>query len=102
MNCRRLVKTTLTLNSKVILSKFLTQSFRFIQDRHLAEVRTLQVKLEEQQEKSNTLSEVNGVLRDQLDKAVENNSSLVGDLKRLAGDWEKLNQELLDRVSWKV
>ena len=68
----------------------------------MAEVRTLQVKLEEQQEKSNTLSEVNGVLRDQLDKAVENNSSLVGDLKRLAGDWEKLNQELLDRVSWKV
>ena len=60
------------------------------------------MKLEEQQEKSNTLSEVNGVLRDQLDKAVENNSSLVGDLKRLAGDWEKLNQELLDRVSWKV
>lgn len=68
----------------------------------MAEVRTLQVKLEEQQEKSNTLSEVNGVLRDQLDKAVENNSSLVGDLKRLAGDWEKLNQELLERVSWKV
>ena len=58
------------------------------------------MKLEEQQEKSNTLSEVNGVLRDQLDKAVENNSSLVGDLKRLAGDWEKLNQELLERVSW--
>ena len=84
------------------MSKFLTLRFRFIQDRHLAEVRTLQVKLEEQQEKSNTLSEVNGVLRDQLDKAVENNSSLVGDLKRLAGDWEKLNQELLDRVSWKV
>ncbi len=39
------------------------------QDRHLAEVRTLQVKLEEQQEKSNTLSEVNTVLRDQVSTA---------------------------------
>jgi hypothetical protein len=58
-----------------------------------------QVKLEEQEEKSNTLSEVNSVLRDQLDKAVDNNSNLIEDLKRLASDWEKLNRELVDRVS---
>ena len=58
-----------------------------------------QVKLEEQEEKSNTLSEVNSVLRDQLDKAVDNNSNLIEDLKRLAHDWEKLNRELVDRVS---
>ena len=58
----------------------------------------LQVKLEEQEEKSNTLGEVNSVLRDQLDKAAENNTNLVGDLKRLAGDWEKLNRELITRV----
>ena len=57
------------------------------------------MKLEEQQEKSNTLSDVNSILRDQLDKAVSNNSNLVTDLKRLADDWERLNQDLVDRVS---
>ena len=70
-----------------------------LQDQHVAEVRMFQVKLEEQEEKSSTLSEVNSVLRDQLDKAVDNNSNLIEDLKRLASDWEKLNRELVDRVS---
>ena len=58
----------------------------------------MQVKLEEQEEKSNTLGQVNSVLRDQLDKAGQNNAALVGDLKRLANDWDKLNRELIDRV----
>jgi hypothetical protein len=30
---------------------------------------------------------------------VDNNSNLIEDLKRLASDWEKLNRELVDRVS---
>lgn len=56
------------------------------------------MKLEEQEEKSNTLGQVNSVLRDQLDKAGQNNAALVGDLKRLANDWDKLNRELVHRV----
>jgi hypothetical protein len=43
-----------------------TQLFTLFQDHHVSEVRTLQVKLEEQQEKNNTLAEVNSVLRDQV------------------------------------
>ncbi len=38
------------------------------------------------------------MLRDQLDKAGQNNAALVGDLKRLANDWDKLNRELVHRV----
>ena len=68
------------------------------QDQHLSEVRRLQVKLEEQEEKSKTLDDVNLVLRAQLDNAGENNNSLITDLKRLASDWEKLNRESAERV----
>ena len=67
----------------------------------MSEVRRLQVKLEEQEEKSKTLDDVNLVLRAQLDNAGENNTSLINDLKRLATDWEKLNRESAERVCTK-
>jgi cell division protein FtsB len=68
------------------------------QERHFAEVKALQVKLEEQQEMNNTLVQVNSVLRDQLESSSQTNQQLTKDVHRLTAQWELLNNELKDKV----
>ena len=53
--------------------------------------------MEEQQERNNTLVEVNKELRQQLDVATENSDKLLKDVNRLGDNWEKLNRELLEK-----
>ena len=67
------------------------------QERHFAELQQWQIKLEEQQERNNTLVEVNQELRKQLDVATENSDKLLQDVNRLSENWEQLNQELLEK-----
>ena len=73
-----------------------------LQDRHRGELQQWKVRLEEQQERNNTLVEVNKELRQQLDVATENSDKLLKDVNRLGDNWEKLNRELLEKekVQW--
>ena len=52
-------------------------SLILFQDRHFAEVKALQVRLEEQQERNNTLAQVNSTLREQLNLSESTNERLV-------------------------
>ncbi len=63
------------------------------QEKHFAEVKALQVKLEEQQEKNNTLVQVNKVLRGQLNTSEKSNESLVQDLQRLTSQWDQFKNK---------
>ena len=67
------------------------------QDKHFHEVQQWQVRLEEQQERNNTLVEVNRELRKQLEIATENSDKLLQDVNRLSSNWDKLNEELLEK-----
>lgn len=69
-------------------------SLILFQERHFAEVKALQVRLEEQQEKNNTLVHVNTELREQLETAAKTNDQLSLDLQKLSAHWERLNSEL--------
>ena len=65
----------------------------WFQDRHFAEVKALQVRLEEQQERNNTLVQVNSTLRDQVEQSESTNQRLRLDLDQLSQQWGHLKQE---------
>lgn len=79
--------------------EIINSNFNWIwfQDRHFAEVKALQVRLEEQQERNNTLVQVNSTLRDQVEQSESTNQRLRLDLDQLSTQWGHLNQEWTDK-----
>lgn len=72
-------------------------SLILFQERHFAEVKALQVRIEEQQEKNSTLAHVNAELREQLETTAKTNEQLSLDLQKLSAHWERLNSELKEK-----
>ena len=56
-------------------------------------MKALQVRLEEQQERNNTLIQVNSTLREQLEQSESTNHKLRIDLDVLSKQWGNLNEE---------
>ena len=69
------------------------------QDRHFAEVKALQTRLDEHQDKNKTLTQVNGVQREQLETAEAANKQLNQDIQRLTSQWEQFSQHLKEKES---
>ena len=67
------------------------------QDRHFAEVKAIQTRLEEQNDKNKTLTQVNAVQREQLEVAHGANQKLNQDIQRLTSQWEQFSQQLKEK-----
>ena len=80
-------------NNNLLISPVLI----LFQDRHFAEVKALQTRLEEHQDKNKTLTQVNGVQREQLETAEAANKQLNQDIQRLTSQWEQFSQNLKDK-----
>ena len=63
------------------------------QERRVEEVRRLQVRVEESEEKNKTLNDVNIVLRNQLESAAKTNEELVLDIQKLNREWNQVREE---------
>ncbi|GAA6096625.1 centrosome-associated protein CEP250 [Tachysurus ichikawai] len=66
---------------------------RILQDEHSNNLETTLIRLEEEQQRSVTLVEVNALLRSQLSQSVEANQAQQDDLKKLTADWSKAVEE---------
>ena len=58
------------------------------------DIETALVKLEEEQQRSSSLSHVNTMLREQLDQATAANQQLTSDIHKLTADWQRAREEL--------
>ena len=88
-------QSQLSQTSKVL--KGLEDKLRFTEQRHNEDIKQWQVKLEEQQEKNNTLVQVNASLRMQLDSATRKGDKLMSEIDILTENWDKLNEELIEK-----
>ncbi|XP_037084943.1 rootletin-like [Pollicipes pollicipes] len=69
---------------------------------HDLDLETALVRLEEAENRCVTLSDVNGLLREQLDAAQEANEALTGEIQKLTADWQRLRDELEHKeLDWK-
>ncbi|XP_037068633.1 rootletin-like [Pollicipes pollicipes] len=59
-----------------------------------ADLQTALLRLEEADSRCVTLSEVNDMLREQLDAAQEANDALTGQVEKLSDDWQRLSADL--------
>ncbi|KAK2850364.1 hypothetical protein Q7C36_009147 [Tachysurus vachellii] len=66
---------------------------RILQDERSNNLETTLIRLEEEQQRSVTLVEVNALLRSQLSQSVEANQAQQDDLKKLTADWSKAVEE---------
>ncbi|KAK3568968.1 hypothetical protein QTP86_021379 [Hemibagrus guttatus] len=66
---------------------------RILQDERNDNLETTLIRLEEEQQRSVTLVEVNALLRSQLSQSAEANQALQEDLKKLTADWSKAVEE---------
>ncbi|XP_058248634.1 centrosome-associated protein CEP250 isoform X1 [Hemibagrus wyckioides] len=66
---------------------------RILQDERSDNLETTLIRLEEEQQRSVTLVEVNALLRSQLSQSAEANQALQDDLKKLTADWSKAVEE---------
>ena len=88
-------QSQLSQTSKVLQG--LEDKLRFTEQRHNEDIKQWQVKLEEQQEKNNTLVQVNASLRMQLDSATRKGDKLLSEIDILTENWDKLNEELIEK-----
>ncbi|XP_026766813.3 centrosome-associated protein CEP250 [Pangasianodon hypophthalmus] len=66
---------------------------RILQDERSDNLETTLIRLEEEQQRSVTLVEVNALMRSQLSQSAEANQALQDDLKKLTADWSKAVEE---------
>ncbi|KAF0303712.1 Rootletin [Amphibalanus amphitrite] len=69
---------------------------------HALDLETALVRLEEAENRCLTLSDVNALLREQLDAAQEANEALTGEIQKLTADWQRLRDEMEHKeLDWK-
>ncbi|XP_053482318.1 centrosome-associated protein CEP250 isoform X2 [Ictalurus furcatus] len=74
---------------------------RILQDERGDNLETTLIRLEEEQQRSVTLVEVNALLRSQLSQSAEANQALQDDLKKLTADWSKaVEQAGQKEIDW--
>ncbi|KAM9486262.1 uncharacterized protein Hap1MRO34_006362 [Clarias gariepinus] len=76
---------------------------RILQDERSDSLETTLIRLEEEQQRSVTLVEVNALLRCELSQSAEANQALQEDLKKLTADWSKAVEEAGHKeIDWNV
>ncbi|XP_026517871.1 rootletin-like, partial [Terrapene carolina triunguis] len=71
-------------------------------EEHSNDLENALIRLEEEQQRSASLAQVNAMLREQLDQANAANQALSEDIRKLTTDWTKARNELEQReVEWR-
>ncbi|KAG5283626.1 hypothetical protein AALO_G00044200 [Alosa alosa] len=70
-----------------------------IRDEHSDSLESALIRLEEEQQRSVGLVELNALLRNELSQSAEANESLREDLRKLTGDWSRAVEEARQRES---
>uniref|UniRef100_A0A8D2JIJ2 Rootletin-like coiled-coil domain-containing protein n=1 Tax=Varanus komodoensis TaxID=61221 RepID=A0A8D2JIJ2_VARKO len=69
---------------------------------HSNDLENALIRLEEEQQRSTSLAQVNAMLREQLDQANTANQALSEDIRKLTTDWAKAREELEQReAAWR-
>ncbi|XP_059085482.1 rootletin-like isoform X2 [Tigriopus californicus] len=97
---KRLLEVTQVANQAQIRFKdtnevliTLEERLRATEERRIHDIKQLQVKIEEEEEKNKTLNEVNVVLRSQLESASRANENLARDLSKISANFQQFKDQ---------